>query len=715
MIPKIIHFFWENKDFSNVIPEHIKNNIESWKKLLPEYEFMFWNKTNLPIQNTNWLLQSYTNKDFGYSVDFVKPYVLYKYGGIYLDTDIELIKPFDEELLSKSCFFGWEHENYNPKFLGTAIIGAEKENKLIKNILAYYTQANYMVNNKVVALPSNYILMDIINGLQENNVISNNDYEILSQDYFYPEKITDNSYTKHTCHASWINDVSIVLPTENNIYSIVDILKSLFNQETNRHYEIIAVDNHSTDGTLELLRYYYEHSIIKLIELSDKECTYADCVEIGLRRATGRATIICNPEYQVADNVCEQAFKYCSNTITILGNYNDICSLSFIKKENIDFGNVVFGEDFRKTYLDKKQWFNSYFEKQDLMRAMILKAYIDDIKINIVKDNAFGMIEYSNNLNYLFESSNPNSELTACICFRNEGEEVENTIRSIKYVSDVQILLVDDCSNDGYNYKHLARIYGCLYHRMEKQVGSVGTKDWAGRNCPTKYFVLLDGHMRFFNYDIFEELENRIKENPKQIISPRTYYMGRKNGRLTNEDLLYKQKEPASYNCYITFDDDYAFDPKWTNKRMENDDCSCVLGACYCTSKLWWNYIDGFNGLQGYGLEEPFISLKTWLFGGQCKTLAEYGTGHLYRDVNINHSNPNIIDANRFTIGYLFTDDISNIQTAVAKRIGTDNYNEANTAFIKNIENLNKIKQDIKKKSVYNLDWFKENINNKVN
>lgn len=113
--------------------------------------------------------------------------------------------------------------------------------------------------------------------------------------------------------------------------------------------------------------------------------------------------------------------------------------------------------------------------------------------------------------------------LTACICFRNEGDEVAETVRSVMETTQhTRVLLVDDCSDDGYDYRAVADRWGCDYKRMDKRCGSVGTKDWAGRNAASEYFVLLDGHMRFYEKDWDLRLIRLLDKNPKSIISSRT-------------------------------------------------------------------------------------------------------------------------------------------------------------------------------------------------
>ena len=90
MIPKIIHYIWfGGKPF----PDKIIKCIDSWKKYLPEYEFRLWNEESFDVNSSIFTKQAYENKKWAFVSDYVRVYALYNYGGWYLDTDIEILKP----------------------------------------------------------------------------------------------------------------------------------------------------------------------------------------------------------------------------------------------------------------------------------------------------------------------------------------------------------------------------------------------------------------------------------------------------------------------------------------------------------------------------------------------------------------------------------------------------------------------------------------------
>lgn len=103
LIPKKIHYVWFGKEKPNLI----KKNIEHWKELCPDYEFYEWNDTNYDITKNKYMKEAYESKIWGFVSDYMRLDIIYKYGGIYLDTDIEMIKKPDE-LLYQKCFASFD-------------------------------------------------------------------------------------------------------------------------------------------------------------------------------------------------------------------------------------------------------------------------------------------------------------------------------------------------------------------------------------------------------------------------------------------------------------------------------------------------------------------------------------------------------------------------------------------------------------------------------
>lgn len=260
--------------------------------------------------------------------------------------------------------------------------------------------------------------------------------------------------------------------------------------------------------------------------------------------------------------------------------------------------------------------------------------------------------------NEIINEYTKNSEFTVILTFRNEGIEVEKTIISLRYADPtVKFILVDDGSDDGYDYKNVADKLGCEYYRNKVSKGVAGARNEGVKHVKTPYFILMDAHMRLstdeWDTDWSQKFINALKQDQNQIVVANTIIMHSnteeepKFRHYTNEDCFNGHKSFAAkcayYHmahdgedwkgdwCYQVLDNDKY---KWTQNK-EKDllvDCVSIMGATYATSVTWWNKIHGLNGLYAWGHDEPLLSLKTYLMGGKCRFFINWAVGHLYRD-----------------------------------------------------------------------------------
>lgn len=134
-IPKIIHYCWFG---GNELPATEAKCIAGWKKKLKGYTFKLWNEQTFDIKSTKWTSEAYKDKKYAFVADYVRLKVLYEYGGIYLDTDIELKKSFDD-LLNQDAFMGFE----DGICVSCGVIAVKPHNEFIKEILDIYNSDNF--------------------------------------------------------------------------------------------------------------------------------------------------------------------------------------------------------------------------------------------------------------------------------------------------------------------------------------------------------------------------------------------------------------------------------------------------------------------------------------------------------------------------------------------------------------------------------------------
>lgn len=136
MIPKIIHLCWLSGD---PYPQKIQRCLDSWKVHLPDYEVMLWDCNRFDLKSSPWVEQAFAARKYAFAADYIRMFALYNYGGIYLDSDVEVLKSFDE-FLELPYFVGAE----NAGTIEAAIIGAEKGCDWIKACLDYYLDREFV-------------------------------------------------------------------------------------------------------------------------------------------------------------------------------------------------------------------------------------------------------------------------------------------------------------------------------------------------------------------------------------------------------------------------------------------------------------------------------------------------------------------------------------------------------------------------------------------
>ncbi len=208
MIPKIIHYCWFGR---GEMPSLAQKCIKSWRFFLPNYELILWNEDNFDVNQNLYVKEAYENKKYAFVTDFVRLYVLHHIGGIYMDTDVEILKNLDN-LLHLKAFSGFESNLYVP----TGIMASEKGCRWTKELLDYYNDRSFILSDGSLDMKTNCFIISEI--LQKRGINLNNKYQIYNDelhlfpnDYFCPKSSTgvinktDNTYCIHHFAASWCN------------------------------------------------------------------------------------------------------------------------------------------------------------------------------------------------------------------------------------------------------------------------------------------------------------------------------------------------------------------------------------------------------------------------------------------------------------------------------------------------------------------------------
>lgn len=222
-IPKVIHYCWFG---GSPKPKLVRHCIRSWKKYCPEYQIIEWNEQNFDCSQSRYTQQAHAARKWAFVADYARLKVLHEQGGVYLDTDVELLRPLDS-LLQYPAFFGFQRNHEVATGLG---FGAEAGNPVVKALLDDYENASFLLPDgsfDLTPCPARNLPVFERFGLRADGTRqSTPEMEVFPAEYFCPVgyasldcELTAETYSVHHYNASWQNksralrfDEEVVLP-----------------------------------------------------------------------------------------------------------------------------------------------------------------------------------------------------------------------------------------------------------------------------------------------------------------------------------------------------------------------------------------------------------------------------------------------------------------------------------------------------------------------
>lgn len=325
-IPKVINYFWVG---GNKIPESNQRCIDSWKKFCPDYEIKEWNENNYDLTKNLYMKQAYEKGRWGFVPDFARLDIIYNNGGIYLDTDVEIIKNIDD-LLYSEAFIGWESRYYVNAGSG---FGAAPHNAIIREMMQAYEGVEFVNSDgslNLIASPRYQTEVLERHGLIKNGRYQKiNGMDIYPANFFSPKSFysginwaNDTSYMIHHYDATWVkgstHDGAIkqhkkfdsmkrgieIKANEDNMSDLVSVIIPVYNVEkyfdqcmesvlaqTYKSIEIILVDDGSQDSSGEMCD-EYKKKYDNVVVIHKKNGGLASARKAGVEAAKG-SYVVC--------------------------------------------------------------------------------------------------------------------------------------------------------------------------------------------------------------------------------------------------------------------------------------------------------------------------------------------------------------------------------------------------------------------------------------
>ena len=223
LIPKVIHYTWFSGE---PLPESLQKCVDSWKRFCPDYTILRWDTGNYDVAKHTYTRQAYAHRKWGFIADMARLDIIYQNGGIYLDADVELLRPLDSLL-------------YEPGFCSTekwgivsgAVFGARAGCAAIKSMLDYRAGVPFQYSDGTLNLTSSgtYDTLPLIRqGLKvngETQVIADGEMTVYASDFFQPYdytsgelRITQNTFSIHHFDGGWLGEAEAKKRAETRLH-----------------------------------------------------------------------------------------------------------------------------------------------------------------------------------------------------------------------------------------------------------------------------------------------------------------------------------------------------------------------------------------------------------------------------------------------------------------------------------------------------------------
>lgn len=209
MIPKVIHYCWFG---GKEKPEKIINCINSWKSFFPDFEIKEWNESNFNMDILPYVKEAYFAKKYAFVSDICRITALATEGGLYLDTDVEILKRFPDDILNEKAFLGFE-SGFNDYLIATAVIGSEPNNPFFLEFLDSYKETHFFSHLRYNEETN---VDRITKALVDEGLLQNDKHQIINGIHIYPKDYfcnydfhkresfsSENSLARHLYFSSW--------------------------------------------------------------------------------------------------------------------------------------------------------------------------------------------------------------------------------------------------------------------------------------------------------------------------------------------------------------------------------------------------------------------------------------------------------------------------------------------------------------------------------